>query len=76
MEKDVELAVDYLRNGQKELDGRVRTLEVKAAATDEKFITAFRMLDKIDKNTTWLVRLVMGTLIVGLLAMLIRAGGG
>ena len=76
MEKEVEMAIDYLRDGHKDLDGRVRGLEVKAAATDEKFITAFKTLDKIDKNTTWLVRLIIGTLIVGLLALLVQAGGG
>ena len=76
MEKKVQLAIDYLWNGHKDLDGRVRSMEVRAAATDEKFITAFKILDKIDKNTTWLIRLVISTLIVGLLAMLVNAGGG
>ena len=76
MEKEVEMAIDYLRDGHKDLDGRVRGLEAKAAADAEKFVTIFNFLDKIDRNTTWLVRLVLGTLIVGLLAMLIKAGGG
>ena len=76
MEKEVELAIDYLRDGHKDLDGRVRVLEKTAAADAEKFVTIFKVLEKIDKNTTWLVRLIIGTLIVGLLALLVKAGGG
>ena len=76
MGKEVELAIDYLRDGHKDIDGRVRTLEKTSAVGAEKFTTIFNVLDKIDKNVTWLVRLIIGSIIFALLAMLIKAGGG
>lgn len=60
-------------------DDRLRQLEVAQAvnktAADEKFITIFKTLEKIDKNSTWILRLVIGAIVVALLSLIIKSGG-
>lgn len=56
------------------LDKRVTDLERDAAVSNERQLGMQASLSKIDNNTTWLVRLIVGALIAGALAFMIKGG--
>lgn len=55
-------------------DKRITDLERNQAVSNERQLGMQASLMKIDSNTTWLVRLVIGTIIAGILAFYLKGG--
>ncbi|MFV0408684.1 MAG: hemolysin XhlA family protein [Paracoccus sp. (in: a-proteobacteria)] len=55
-------------------DGRIRALETQQAVTDERAGHIKASLDEIRDGQRWLIRLVIGGILAGILAFLIRGG--
>ena len=57
-----------------EHDGRIRTLETKDAASAVSVRGIERRLDQIEGTLTWLVRLIIGAIVLGVLAFALNGG--
>lgn len=55
-------------------DGRIRVLETQQAVADERATHIKTSLDEIRDGQKWLIRLVIGGILAGALAFLIRGG--
>lgn len=53
------------------LEGRVSSLESRVAVAENNIDTINRKLDKIESNTTWVLRLVIGAIILAIVGFLI-----
>jgi hypothetical protein len=58
----------------KDLKERVTKLETEGAVQGERVLNMQVSLSKIDNNTTWLVRLIIGAIICGVLAFALKGG--
>ena len=70
--------IDRLRSleeGQKGLAARLSDVETKNAVDEVHRVNVEHRLEKIEGNTTWLVRLIIGAIIVGMLGLLSVGGG-
>lgn len=57
-----------------EHDGRLRTLETKDAASAVSVMGIERRLDQIEGTLTWLVRLIMGAIILAVVGFTLSGG--
>lgn len=57
-------------------DQRITDLEKNQAVSNERQLGMQASLSKIDNNTTWLVRLIIGAIIAGLLTFMLKGGFG
>lgn len=57
-----------------EHDGRIRTLEAKDAASAVSVKGIERRLDQIEGTLTWLVRLIIGAIILAILGFALNGG--
>lgn len=55
-------------------DGRLRLLETQQAVSVSQIDHISASLDKIHAGQTWLIRLVIGGLVAGVIAFLIQGG--
>ncbi len=55
-------------------DGRIRMLETQQAVSDERAASIKISLDEIRDGQRWLIRLVIGGIVAGVIAFLIRGG--
>lgn len=53
------------------LEGRVAALESRVAVTESDIKNITKTLDKIDNNTTWLLRIMISAIVVALLGLVI-----
>lgn len=52
------------------LESRMSSLEMKTAIMDRDLQTLMKSVDTINKNTTWILRIIIGSIVVGLLSLL------
>lgn len=55
-------------------DSRIKTLETQQAVAAERSETIKQALDEIRGDQRWLIRLVVGGILAGVVAFLIRGG--
>lgn len=55
------------------LETRVTNLETRVAVAENNIENINKKLDKIDNNTTWLLRIVIGAIILAVLGFIIQS---
>lgn len=68
----VELVTDKIRD----LDRRVTSLELNNVRQDQELKHVTKALEKIEANTTWTVRLIVGGLVTGAIGLLYTLATG
>ncbi|MDP4087122.1 MAG: hemolysin XhlA family protein [Bacillota bacterium] len=56
------------------LETEVADLKTRLAIVETNIKEIYKTLDSIDNNTTWILRLVIGGLIAGVLGLIIKGG--
>lgn len=56
------------------LDDKVDGLANRQTRTEEKVDNVEKKLDKIDSNTTWILRIIVGSILLALLGLIIKGG--
>lgn len=59
---------------EKDLEDRVTSLEVRMAIAESDIKSTKEKLDKIEHNTSWTVKLIIGTLLVAILNFALKGG--
>ncbi|TGB04679.1 hypothetical protein E4663_06725 [Halobacillus salinus] len=57
----------------KELDDKVDELKNEHTKTKQRVYNVEQKLDRIENNTTWILRLILGAIIVAILALIIQS---
>ncbi|WEG14013.1 hemolysin XhlA family protein [Pullulanibacillus sp. KACC 23026] len=65
-----------LREDFTKLEERVGKLEQSQASLTTRVTNIEKILDKIDSNTTWILRLIIGAFITSVIGFLIANKGG
>lgn len=65
-------AEEYVKRGEfSRLDERVNTLDVRQTRTEVRTDHIEDKMDKIESNTTWILRLIIGAILTALLGVII-----
>ena len=73
MDHEIERAFDHIKSEIKECEARVRALETKTVVNERDIKMILDDMAMIKSNTTWILRLVIGSIVTSLIVMLIRS---
>ncbi|AHA73847.1 hypothetical protein P4G85_28815 [Bacillus cereus] len=72
--EDLHAKVDSLKEEQKEIRRDNRNLDTRITINEKDISTINEQLGKIHLNTTWILRIVIGTIVTGVLGVLFKGG--
>ncbi|MBK5492900.1 hemolysin XhlA family protein [Bacillus sp. TH13] len=72
--EDVYVKIDSLKTEQKEIMRDIRNLETRTTINEKDISTINKQLERISLNTTWILRIVIGTVVMAVLGLLLKGG--
>ncbi|PHG56738.1 hemolysin XhlA family protein [Bacillus toyonensis] len=70
--EDLYTKIDQLKVEQKEIMRDIRNLETRTTINEKDISTINIQLEKISANTTWILRIIIGSIITGFLSFLLK----
>ena len=72
--EDVYAKIDSLKTEQKEIMRDIRNLETRTTINEKDISTINQQLEKISMNTTWILRIVIGAVVMTILGLILKGG--
>ena len=72
--EDVYVKIDSLKAEQKEIMRDIRNLETRTTINEKDISTINQQLEKISMNTTWILRIVIGAVVMAILGLILKGG--
>ncbi|MBG9617393.1 MULTISPECIES: hemolysin XhlA family protein [Bacillus] len=72
--EDVYVKIDSLKAEQKEIMRDIRNLETRTTINEKDISTINKQLEKISMNTTWILRIVISSVIMAVLGLVLKGG--
>lgn len=72
--EDVYVKIDSLKAEQKEIMRDIRNLETRTTINEKDISTINKQLEKISLNTTWILRIVIGAVLMAILGLILKGG--
>ncbi|HDR4907913.1 hemolysin XhlA family protein [Bacillus thuringiensis] len=70
--EDVNVKIDSLKLEQKEIMRDIRNLETRVIINEKDISTINKQLEKISTNTSWILRIIISTIIMAVLGLILR----
>ncbi|MBJ7967958.1 MULTISPECIES: hemolysin XhlA family protein [Bacillus cereus group] len=70
--EDVNLKIDSLKSEHKEIMRDIRNLETRIIINEKDISTINKQLEKISTNTSWILRIIISTIIMAVLGLILR----
>ncbi|HDX9707666.1 TPA: hypothetical protein ROY17_005421 [Bacillus thuringiensis] len=70
--EDIHVKMENLKAEQKEIIREIRNLETRTIINEKDISTINLQLEKITMNTTWILRIVIGAVVTGILGLVIK----
>ncbi|PER41522.1 hypothetical protein COL26_31780 [Bacillus thuringiensis] len=70
--EDVNVKIDSLKSEQKEIMRDIRNLETRIIINEKDISTINKQLEKISINTSWILRIIISTIIMAVLGLILR----
>ncbi|HDR7766333.1 TPA: hemolysin XhlA family protein [Bacillus paranthracis] len=72
--QDLKQEILQIKSDQKDIKNDIRNLESRTLGNEKDIININKQLDKISANTTWILRIIIGAIVAGLLGLLMKGG--
>lgn len=72
--EDVYVKIDSLKTEQKEIMRDICNLETRTTINEKDISTINKQLERISLNTTWILRIVIGAVVMAVLGLLLKGG--
>ncbi|MEB8650728.1 hemolysin XhlA family protein [Bacillus cereus] len=70
--EDIKKKIEELTLEQKEIMREIRNLEMRTTINEKDISTVNKQLEKISLNTTWILRIVIGAVVTGVLGLIVK----
>ena len=70
--KEFKKEIQQVKMDQKDIERDIRNMESRITITEKDIFTINKQLEKISSNTTWILRLIIGSLLTGALGMVLK----
>ncbi|MEH7045776.1 hypothetical protein V7055_20410 [Bacillus thuringiensis] len=70
--EDVNVKIDSLKLEHKEIMRDIRNLETRIIINEKDISTINKQLEKISTNTSWILRIIISTIIMAVLGLILR----
>lgn len=71
---DVKKEIELIRQDHKDLSRDVRKLETRTTINEKDINNINEQLKKIGSNTTWILRIIIGAILLALLGLVLKGG--
>lgn len=72
--EDIYARIDLLKAEQKEIMRDIRNLETRTIINEKDIASINKQLEKINLNTTWILRIVISAIIMAVLGLILKGG--
>ncbi|WJE24549.1 hemolysin XhlA family protein [Bacillus cereus] len=72
--QDLKQEIHQIKSEQKDMQRDIRDLETRTTVNEKDIVNITKLLDKIGANTTWILRIIIGAIVAGLLGLLMKGG--
>ncbi|MDI6680113.1 hemolysin XhlA family protein [Bacillus wiedmannii] len=72
--EDVYAKIDLLKAEQKEIMRDIRNLETRTIINEKDISSINKQLEKINLNTTWILRIVISAIVMAVLGLILKGG--
>ncbi|MFU2033195.1 hemolysin XhlA family protein [Bacillus wiedmannii] len=72
--QDLKQEILQIKSDQKDMQRDIRNLETCTTVNEKDIVNINKLLDKISANTTWILRIIIGAIVAGLLGLLMKGG--
>lgn len=72
--EDIYVKIDLLKAEQKEIMRDIRNLETRTIINEKDVASINKQLEKINLNTTWILRIVISAIIMAVLGLILKGG--
>ncbi|MED3327526.1 hemolysin XhlA family protein [Bacillus thuringiensis] len=70
--EDIKKKIEELTLEQKEIMREIRNLEMRTTINEKDISKVNKQLEKISLNTTWILRIVIGAVVTGVLGLVVK----
>ncbi|XKK19990.1 hemolysin XhlA family protein [Bacillus sp. A17A.1] len=70
--EDIKKKIEELTLEQKEIMREIRDLEMRTTINEKDISTVNKQLEKISLNTTWILRIIIGAVVTGVLGLVVK----
>ncbi|MED1407677.1 hemolysin XhlA family protein [Bacillus mycoides] len=70
--EDIKKKIEELTLEQKEIMREIRNLEMRTTINEKDISTINKQLERISPNTTWILRIVIGAVVTGILGLVVK----
>ncbi|MDQ7234119.1 hemolysin XhlA family protein [Bacillus pacificus] len=72
--QDLKQEIQQIKSDQKDMQRDIRNLETRTTVNEKDIVNINKQLEKISANTTWILRIIIGAIVAGLLGLLMKGG--
>ncbi|HDR4446702.1 MULTISPECIES: hemolysin XhlA family protein [Bacillus cereus group] len=72
--QDLKQEILQIKSDQKDMQRDIRSLETRTTVNEKDIVNINKQLEKISANTTWILRIIIGAIVAGLLGLLMKGG--
>ncbi|PEJ21595.1 hypothetical protein CN887_25170 [Bacillus pseudomycoides] len=72
--QDLKQEIQQIKLDQKDMKDDIRNLESRTLGNEKDIVNINKQLDKISANTTWILRIIIGAIVTGLIGLLLKGG--
>ncbi|ANT40255.1 MULTISPECIES: hemolysin XhlA family protein [Bacillus cereus group] len=72
--QDLKQEIQQIKLDQKDMQRDIRNLETRTTVNEKDIVNINKQLEKISANTTWILRIIIGAIVAGLLGLLMKGG--
>ncbi|EEM11300.1 hypothetical protein COM13_12785 [Bacillus pseudomycoides] len=69
---DLKQEIQQIKSDQKDMQRDIRNLETRTTVNEKDIVNINNQLEKISANTTWILRIIIGAIVAGLLGLLMK----
>ncbi|WP_438285353.1 hemolysin XhlA family protein [Bacillus pseudomycoides] len=66
--------IQQIKLDQKDMQRDIRSLETRTTVNENDIVNINKQLEKISANTTWILRIIIGAIVTGLIGLLLKGG--
>ncbi|MBE5108585.1 hypothetical protein IGI01_26075 [Bacillus thuringiensis] len=70
--EDLNMKIDSIKSEQKEIMRDIRNLETRTIINEKDISTINKQLEKISTNTSWILRIIISTIIMAVLGLILK----
>ncbi|MBK5474351.1 MULTISPECIES: hemolysin XhlA family protein [Bacillus] len=74
LKKEFQQEIQQIKLDQKDMQRDIRNIETRTTVNEKDIVNINKLLDKISANTTWILRIIIGAIVAGLLGLLMKGG--